>query len=95
MDVQFPADAVPPGYWVPVQAVVPTGDGLGYVMVVRPGQSSAERVDVKMHETLGQLQRIAVESVDEVVEGTQVIVDGASYVQPGEAVSITSIEGGA
>ncbi|MGI9427729.1 MAG: efflux RND transporter periplasmic adaptor subunit [Bythopirellula sp.] len=96
IDVQFVRDAGVVGFYVPVQAIVPSGSANGHVFVAKRQGSEgdpeattlAHKVDVALHETVGQLQRIEAEQADAIDVGVQVIVRGANYLTDGEPVSV-------
>jgi multidrug efflux pump subunit AcrA (membrane-fusion protein) len=102
VEVEFTRDKGVSGLFVPFQAIAPTAPGKGRVFVVRAsgsdesnGQALASAVEVTLHESVGELQRIEPVAADAIGEGTQVIVKGANYLKDGEPVSVVRIDRGA
>lgn len=100
VEVQFTRDEGVVGFYVPIQAIVPTGSAQGHVYVVHRPESQgkaelpaiAQQVQVTLHETVGQLQRIEAVNADSVDMGTQVIMQGANYLSDGEPVSVVRVD---
>lgn len=101
VEVEFTRDKGVVGFYVPIQAIAPRGSAKGHVFVVQSAQRQADtesqaiaaQVEVTLHETVGQLQRIEAENADTIREGTQVIVQGANYLKDGEPVSVVRVDG--
>lgn len=99
VQIQFAQDAGVPGFYVPMQAVMPTGSEQGYIFVVdkadgsQDGAGEARKVEVTLHETVGELQRIEARDPEGLQPGAQVIIEGVHYLQPGEPVSIVKTAG--
>lgn len=106
VEVEFTRDKGVSGFYVPIQAIAQSGlekDGSakGQVFVVQSRNQEeganvpaiATKVDVALHETVGQLRRIEPRNADAIGEGTQVIVQGAGYLKDGEPVSVVRVDG--
>ncbi|MEM8953316.1 MAG: efflux RND transporter periplasmic adaptor subunit [Verrucomicrobiota bacterium] len=93
VEVQFLADRVEPGFYVPLRAILPTGDeGRGVVFVVESESGNrfiARRILVDIGDGAGEMRRI---SGPELADGVRVVLEGASYLVDGEAVSIVKEE---
>ena len=87
VQVQFRRDEVPPGYYVPFPAVMPTVDDGGFIMVVDTDTNTARKIPVRLGPTVNDRRRI---ESDELTDGLKVVVEGINYIQDGEAVSIVS-----
>ena len=102
VEVEFTRDAGVSGFYVPIQAIVWQDQQQGHIFIVRnttqdggrPVSSVAGRVNVTLHETVGQLQRIEADDSVTIGEGVQVIVQGASYLKDGEPVSVVRVDRG-
>ncbi len=90
VEVRFQRDVGVVGMYVPMPAIVPDGSGGGSVFIVRAGR--ALEVGVTLHEVVGELQRIEGAGEVSLTAGDRVITQGASYVKPGEDVSIVEVE---
>ncbi len=90
VEVRFERDVGVVGMYVPMPAIVPDGDGGGSVFIVRDG--TAVEIGVTLHEVVGELQRIEGNGEVSLATGDRVITRGASYVRPGEAVSVVEVE---
>jgi len=84
--VNFLLDSTPPGFYVPVDAIVTRGRDRA-VFVANDGVAQLRRVNV--HETYRELRRIDGDGID---VGTEVIVRGVHYVSDGQPVSIAGRE---
>ena len=88
VEVQFLRQQASPGWYVPMQAVVSSSDGTGWIFVVRDagdGRGRAERVAVTSAGHVGERVRIEGEALE---SGMQVVVRGANYLQEGESVTV-------
>lgn len=100
VELQFARDTGVSGYYVPVQSLVTTGANRGHLFLVQgqgganDGPEQAERIDVTLHEEVGQLQRIEPVDPDAIAEGARVILQGAEYVKSGELVSVVRTQNG-
>ncbi len=101
VEVEFTRDRGVPGFYVPFQAIAPAGPDGGSVFVVNKadrdasnGQDVASVVNVTLHESVGELQRIEPVVPGQLSLGAQVIVKGANYLQDGEPVSVVRIDRG-
>lgn len=96
VDVELVRQKVTPGFYLPMQAINPTGPDTGYILAVslpaaeRGRQGVAQRIDVTMHGSLGQLQRIEPKNPDAVGPGTLVIEKGLNFIRPGERVDVVA-----
>ena len=90
VDVQFKRDAAQPGYYVPFQAIMPTAEGAGYILVVDESvaPAAAKKIEVALGKTFGEWQRIEGDAMANLGDDVSVIVEGVNYVQPGEPVTI-------
>ena len=82
--VEFVLAALPTGFYVPIRAIVSVA-GRPAVLLVEGDR--ARLVDVSVHETYEELQRITGEGV---VDGARVIVGGAHYVSDGQPVAVVN-----
>jgi multidrug efflux pump subunit AcrA (membrane-fusion protein) len=77
------------GFYVPEEAI--QFDGQGHcVYTIRAGDGgsdAAARVEVRIGETVGRLQRIEAVGASPLTDGMRVVLDGAHYVVDGEAVN--------
>ena len=80
--VEFVLAALPTGFYVPIRAIVSVA-GRPAVLLVEGDR--ARLVEVSVHETYEELQRITGEGV---VDGARVIVGGAHYVSDGQPVAV-------
>ena len=80
--VEFALPGPPPGFYVPLRAIVFTAGQPGVFLVE---DDRARLVDVSVHETYEELQRITGETI---VGGAQVVVGGAHYVSDGQPVAV-------
>lgn len=87
VQAQFRRDVVPPGYYVPFPAVMPTEAGAGYIMVVDTDSGTARKIPVTLGPTVNDLRMI---DGPDLADGLKVVVEGLNYIQDGEAVSIVS-----
>ncbi|MCD4824714.1 MAG: HlyD family efflux transporter periplasmic adaptor subunit [Phycisphaerae bacterium] len=87
--VQFKRDERRPGFYVPMEAIMPTGESDGYVFVTNGADAKmkAQKLTVTLHETIGELQRI---DNDQLADGMSVIVEGVHYLKDGEPITIVS-----
>jgi len=79
-----------PGLYVPMEAILPEG-GKHFVFTADGqalGKSRARKVEVRVTGTFGELRRIEGEGIG---EGALVILSGAHYLIPEEAVSVTDV----
>ncbi len=90
--VQFKRDERRSGFYVPMEAIMPTGERSGYLFVTDGAgdKMKAKKLTVTLHETVGELQRI---DNDQLADGMTVIVEGVNYLKDGEPVSIVSRKG--
>ncbi|MDC0935114.1 HlyD family efflux transporter periplasmic adaptor subunit [Pirellulales bacterium] len=84
--VNFLLESTPPGFYVPVDAIVTRGRDRA-VFVANDGVARLQRVSV--HETYGELRRINGDAID---VGAEVIIRGVHYVSDGQPVSIAGRE---
>jgi multidrug efflux pump subunit AcrA (membrane-fusion protein) len=84
--VNFLLESTPPGFYVPVGAIVTRGRDRA-VFVANDGVAQLRKVNV--HETYGELRRIDGDGID---AGTDVIIRGVHYVSDGQPVSIAGRE---
>ena len=82
--VEFVLPGPPPGYYVPIRAVVLVA---GQPAVFLVENDRARLVEVSVHETHEELRRIDGEDI---VDGARVIVGGAHYVSDGQPVSVAA-----
>lgn len=85
--VQLRGEETPTGFYVPSSAIQYDGSQ-NYVMVAKKSgeEFEAARVNVALGKSLGRIRQI--ESKDEQLsEGTQIIVDGAHYINRGDHVN--------
>jgi multidrug efflux pump subunit AcrA (membrane-fusion protein) len=90
VEVRFERDVGVVGLYVPMPAIIPDGHVGGSVFIVRDGR--ALEVGVTLHEVVGELQRIEGRGEASLTAGDRVITQGASYVKPGEDVSVVEVE---
>ncbi len=90
VDVQFNPHAARFGYYVPVQAVLPTSEDKGYILVVNASaaQPVAQKMDIEFGDTFGSWLRIEGDALTQLDGDTHVIVEGVNYVKPGQPVTI-------
>ncbi len=90
--VQFKRDERRSGFYVPMEAIMPTDKNSGYLFVTDGdgAKMKAKKLTVTLHETVGELQRI---ESDRLADGMGVIVEGVNYLKDGELVSIVSKKG--
>ena len=85
------------GLYVPIRAIVPHDEGTGHLFVVEHSeqegatgnQETAVKTEVSLHESVGEYRRVE----GAIGEGTQVIVQGASYLKDREPVSVVRVDG--
>ena len=82
--VEFVLAGPPLGFYVPIRAIVLVA---GQPAVFLAERDRARLVDVSVHETFEELQRI---EGDGIVDGARVIVGGAHYVSDGQPVAIVT-----
>ena len=80
--VEFALSGPPPGFYVPLRAIVSTAGQPGVFLVEN---DRARLVDVAVHETSEELQRI---TGDAIAAGTRVVVGGAHYLSDGQPVTV-------
>ncbi len=93
VDVSLHPEGPGAGFYVPMSAIFPDGDGAGAVFVVHEGR--AEKVRVSVGEKVGELCRIAPSEAGGsslLREGADVVLDGVHYLVPGESVRVLSRE---
>ncbi|MDJ0943690.1 MAG: HlyD family efflux transporter periplasmic adaptor subunit [Kiloniellales bacterium] len=87
--VDLRSGQIPPGFYVPVQAIIKEG-GDHHVFVVAEqanGEAQAKRVAVRAGDSIGTFQGIEPVTDGDLAEGMKLIVDGAHYLRDGEAVN--------
>ena len=92
-EVEFTRDEGVPGYYVPLRAINGRGNSHHVFIVQQAAEDDdshgvAARVDVSLHEPVGELRRIEPLRNGALGPGTRVIVEGASYIEDQEPVSV-------
>ena len=82
--VEFALAGPPTGFYVPIRAIVSVA---GRPAVFLADGDRARLVEVSVHETYEELQRVAGNGV---VDGARVIVSGAHYVSDGQPIAVVS-----
>ena len=70
------------------ELAIQQGSDSHYVMVAKPSGDAheASRVDVNVHETVGQMRRIEAVGEGQLQEGAKIIVEGAHFTVDGDEV---------
>ncbi|MDJ0980711.1 MAG: HlyD family efflux transporter periplasmic adaptor subunit [Kiloniellales bacterium] len=87
--VDLRSGQIPPGFYVPVQAIIKE-DADHHVFVVTEqanGAQEAKKVAVRVGDTIGTFQGIEPVTDGDLAEGMKLIVEGAHYLRDGEAVN--------
>ncbi len=75
-----------PGFYVPQEAIVVTGEGTGRVFLL-DDQTTARAIEVRLGVVIGGVQRVDSPDLDAAPEGSRVISRGAYALTDGEGVS--------
>ena len=87
--VEMKGESVAAGYYVPRPAILREG-GKHYVFLAADstaGGEQARRVEVNVHELLGDFRRISAIDASQLHPGGKLILDGAHYLQDGDSVN--------
>lgn len=93
VEVSIDDDNTHSGFYVPMKSILQEVDK-HFVFVVGPnskGVTPAEKVEVKVFQAVGEFRRIASVEPDQLTEGSQVVLEGAHYLVPGEPVNVYEI----
>ena len=87
--VDLRKEQMPPGFYVPVQAIQKDSDGYHVITVreVSPTEERAQRVAVEPGTTFGSLQAIEAATDGELAEGTKVVIDGVHFLRDGDRIN--------
>jgi multidrug efflux pump subunit AcrA (membrane-fusion protein) len=94
VEVQLDAHQAEPGLYVPMRAILRGGGDYHLFVVDRsnPERAVAKKVNVRLLGAVGEWQRI--EPVDDLSleEGSELILDGTHFLEPGQPVTVTQHE---
>jgi multidrug efflux pump subunit AcrA (membrane-fusion protein) len=87
--VDLRSGQIPPGFYVPVQAIIKEGADHHVFIVTEQanGAQEAKRVAVRIGDTIGTFQGIEPVTDGDLAEGMKLIVDGGHYLRDGESVN--------
>lgn len=91
VEVGFVSDTTARGYYMPLRAVIPSGPDRGAIFVVGDDKV-ARRIELSLGRVINELQHVQGDELSGLPAGTQVILDGARFLQDGDLVE-TSSEG--
>jgi len=93
VEVSIDDDNARSGFYVPTKSILQEDDR-HFVFAARPntdGVAKAEKMEVKVFQAVGEFRRIESVEPDQLTEGSQVVLEGAHYLVPGEPVNVYEV----
>jgi len=93
VEVSIDDDAARSGFYVPTTSILQEDDK-HFVFAARPngdGVAKAEKMEVNVFQAVGEFRRIESVEPDQLIEGAQVVLEGAHYLVPDEPVNVYEV----